>query len=94
VDYAKLEHQVLYLYVRGLGSEAMWECERRIRALEALSGDPSKLDPEIRARLLDELEEATLSQLAVTGRFDDWKRYWDEGVGSERCTATLVAPHA
>ena len=92
-DYAELEHQVLYLYVRGLASKAMWECEGRLRALEALSGDPSKLDPQIRERLLAELEEATLSQLAATGRFNDWKRSWDECV-AERQTATLVAAHA
>ena len=93
-DYAMLEHQVLYLYVRGLASKAMWECEGRIRALEALSGDPRKLDPQIRERLLNELEEATVCQLAGTGRFDDWKRSWDERVATERQTATLVAPHA
>jgi hypothetical protein len=58
----------------------MWACEGRIRALEALSGDPSKLDLKIRERLFDELEEATLGQLAGTGRFDDWKRLRNERV--------------
>ena len=92
-DYARLEHQVVFLYVRGLASDAMWECEARIRALEALSGDPSRLDSHIRERLLDELEEATLNQLESVGRFDAWQRSWAERVDMERTAMALGATH-
>lgn len=86
----RLAHQALFLFVRGLASGEMQDCEQRLHTLEALCGkDPSKLDARVRDRLLDELEEATLDQLTKTGLSDEWQRSWDRRVALADLTSAL-----
>jgi hypothetical protein len=77
-DYERFEHQALFLFDRGLISQEMRERDRRLHILEALAGkDPSKLDSQVRDRLLNELERATHEQLRSTGLAEEWQRSWD-----------------
>jgi len=89
--YARLEHQAMFLYGRGLVSREMDDWNRQLWLLERLVGkDPSKLDPHLRERLHSHIEDATLSQLRTTGLFDEWQEAWDSRESDE--TASSAKP--
>jgi len=77
-EYARLEHQALFLFERGLTSDEMQDWNRQLWLLERLAGkDPSRLDPHLRDRLHCELERATMEQLRATGLVEEWLAAWD-----------------
>lgn len=76
--YARVKHQGMFLFERGLVSSEMNEWNSRLSLLERLAGrDPSKLDPHLRERLHSELEGATFERLRETGLFEAWQESWD-----------------
>ncbi len=77
-QYERLEHRATFLFDRGLTSQAMHDANKQLRLLVRLVGrNPSRLDPHLRERLHDELEQATLKQLIDTRLFDEWQEAWD-----------------
>jgi hypothetical protein len=77
-QYERLKHRARFLLEKGLTSRSMADANKRLWLLERLAGrDPSRLDPRLRERLHDELEQATLKQLIDTGLFDEWQESWD-----------------
>jgi hypothetical protein len=93
--YERLKHQVTFLHDRELTSSEMDDWNRQLWLLERLVGrDPGKLDPQLRERLHDELEKATVAQLKATGLMDEWLDAWEGYDEASEAPLSIVPTYA